>query len=324
MKILFKRILRYALISLLIFCFIDFFLCRLILHYGFNYDTKEFKLERSDVPYIEFTGKPFELDHNELGYRGKAIKEASDSAIKILFFGGSTGYYGNPTIAQILENDLKLALNKDVFVANCSVVSSNHNQHLHALVEQFLDCKIDLVLFYGGYNENIQPLYYDPRPGYPFNYFYKHECSAWRLFLIKYSGFFGELEKRYRLVSGIKQLRYSYEQNQSKWQHSLKENYFKTLAKANIISKTSIKNTKDEPCKFIGFYQPYRVLDSYMKKSIESKKHIENIDYLFDISNCLDTISNKANVYLDDVHVDANANNIIAHQISVIVQKKLK
>jgi hypothetical protein len=325
MKMLFKISLRYLVVFLVMFCLIDFFLCRLILHLGFNYDTKEFKQERSDVPYIEFTGKPFELDHNKFGYRGKSISEASDSAIKILFFGGSTGYYGNPTIAQIVENELKSTLHKDIFIANCSVVSSNHNQHLHALVEQFLNYKIDLVIFYGGYNENIQPLYYDPRPGYPFNYYYKHECPAWRLFLIKYSALFGELEKKHRLVSGIKKFRHSFEQNQVKWHQSLADNYFKTLDKANLITTKMLCNHQQKPASFLGFYQPYRVPESYLLTHSELKANAEKSSYLYDISACLDSIAAFGNVYAnDDIHLLQEGNVIVAKKMSKIIEESLK
>ncbi len=325
MKMLFKLSLRYFLIFLVLFCLIDFFLCRLILHLGFNYDTKEFKQERSDVPYIEFTGKPFELDHNEFGYRGKSISEAPDSAIKILFFGGSTGYYGNPTIAQLIENNLKKSLNTNVFVANCSVVSSNHNQHIHALLEQFIKYKIDMVIFYGGYNENIQTLYYDPRPGYPFNYFYKHECAKWRLNLMKYSVICGELEKRYRLISGIRKLRNTFEEDEVNWHQAIKENYFNTLDKANLITTKMLCNNQQKPASFLSFYQPYRVPESYLFTHNEIKANAVHSSYLYDISACLDSITAFDDVYAnDDVHLLQEGNVLVAKKMSKIIEESLK
>ncbi len=318
-------ILKFVAIAFFILFSFDFFICRLILNLGFNYNTNEFNLQRSDQPYIEFTGKPFALDHNEFGYRGKSIKEASDSAFTILFFGGSTGYYGNPTIAQLIENNLKENWNKNVFVANCSVVSSNHNQHIHALLEQFMKYKIDMVIFYGGYNENIQTLYYDPRPSYPFNYFYKHECASWRLNLMKYSAICGELEKRYRLISGIKKLRTTFEKDEINWHHAIKENYFNTLEKANLITTKIFNNNNQKPATFLGFYQPYKVPKSYLITHKEIKLNIEKYSYLYDISICLDSISTFANMYAnDDVHLLQEGNEIVAEKMSSIIEQSFK
>ena len=319
-----KNALKSTVLILLLVFVIDFFVCRLILNYGFKYDTSEFNLQRFSVPYIEFTGKPFVLDHNEFGYRGKSIKDTPDSAFRVLFFGGSTGYYGNPTIATLLEKKLKTDLDKDIFVINCSVVSSNHHQHVHALIEQIMNHKIDMVIFYGGYNENIQSLYYDPRPGYPFNFYYKNECARWRLNLMKYSAICGELEKRYRLISGIRSLRKSYEDNKVAWFKSIEANYFETLQKANSITTQLIKNNNGEPCKFIGFYQPYKVPDSYLNANKEIKQHIAGISYLQDISACLDSINALRNVYIDDVHVVQAANVVIAEKIAVAIEKNLQ
>ena len=61
---------------------------------------------RAPAPYIEFKGKPLSSDHNKFGYRFD-LNEKSDATIKIAFFGGSTGYLGNPPLPTILENDLE-------------------------------------------------------------------------------------------------------------------------------------------------------------------------------------------------------------------------
>ena len=75
------------------------------------------------------------------------------------FFGGSTGYNGNPPISDLIEN-----LNNIIKVKtyNFSSVSSNHNQHLHRLLK-YSNLKFDLIIFYGGFNETIQTY---SRPGF--------------------------------------------------------------------------------------------------------------------------------------------------------------
>ena len=102
---------------------------------GFGYPKNENDSLRYIFPYDWIRGEPDKLDHNEFGFRGKApnIKKEKDK-FTIGFFGGSTGYHGDPTIIEIVskklnENNLK----NEVF--NFSSVSSNHNQHLHRLLE---------------------------------------------------------------------------------------------------------------------------------------------------------------------------------------------
>ena len=57
------------------------------------------------------------------------------------------------------------------------------------LVEFVLTSKVDLVIFYGGWNETVAQAAYDPRPGYPLNFFYIHDGSHWKKFLIENLGF---------------------------------------------------------------------------------------------------------------------------------------
>lgn len=307
----------FALVSfLLVFLLLDYVLCRKILKFGFEYDSKEFYLQRYPRPYIEFTGKPNALDHNAMGYRGKTIKQAPDSSFKVVFFGGSTGYYGAPPIPQLLEEQLSRLLNRKVFVANCSVLSSNHNQHLHAMVEQIIGNHVDLVIFYGGFNENIQPTYYDPRPGYPFNYFYKHECPPWRMKLVKYSAILGDIERRYGVITGINWFRDDYAKDKVAWYHDITRNYFNTLEKARIVSTGILKSSNGQPCKFIGFYQPYIVPEIFKPYHREIIEHIRKTPYLFDISTCLDSVMKNENVFYDNIHVNQKANEIVATTIA--------
>lgn len=268
------------------------------------------------MPYMEFTGKPNVLDHNEMGYRGKSIKDAPDSTLNILFFGGSTGYYGSPPLPVLLEKVLNKEYNLNSFIANCSVVSSNHNQHIHALLEQMVDYPIDLVIFYGGFNEVIQPLSYDPRPGYPFNFYYKNNCPRWRLLLIKYSSIIGEVEKRYGIVSGINSFRNKHYSDKSNWYKQINQNYFNVLAKTDKFVTNVLKNERREPARFIAFYQPFIVPEFYKNYNNQIRNTIEDIPYVFDISDCLDSISSNETVYYDNIHVTQKANEIIANSIA--------
>lgn len=320
-----RRYWKVVIFSLIItFLLVDVLVGRVLLHWGFRYDTTEFRRQRYDVPYVEFTGQPDVLDHNVFGYRGKSITEAPDSAFVILFFGGSTGYYGEPPVPVLLEELLTKTLDRTVFVVNASVVSSNHNQHLHALLEQFISYPADLVLFYGGYNENIQPLYYDPRPGYPFNFYYKHECAPWRLYLMKYSSVFGEMEKRYRVISGMNTFRKKFAANPEEWHHSIARNYMDVLQKTHHLVTRTMVNQQGSSARFVAFYQPYKVPEEYIKQHQQLRHDIPQYAYMKDISTCLDSISAVRQTFTDDVHVSQQANEIVAGVLADSILHMLK
>ena len=165
----------------------------------FGYKKSENESYRHIFPYDWIRGEPNKLDHNEHGFRGKSPSiERNNTKIIIGFFGGSTGYGGNPTIIEIVSKNLNQnEINNDVI--NFSSVSSNHNQHLHRLLE-FSEYSYDIIIFYGGGNETIQHYYYDPRPGYPYNfYFYDNNSNSIMNFFIKYSNLIGEIDKLYNL-----------------------------------------------------------------------------------------------------------------------------
>lgn len=126
------------------------------------------------------------LEHDRYGYRW--VPEKNDTeALKISFFGGSTGYNGEPPIATMIESMLNDNGVIRVQVANFSVVSSNHRQHLHNIIESRSLFRPDIVIFYGGYNEVVSPAYYDPRPGFPFYYFFREETSSLNQMLMLHS-----------------------------------------------------------------------------------------------------------------------------------------
>ncbi|MFN8236840.1 MAG: hypothetical protein U0T77_01600 [Chitinophagales bacterium] len=317
----------------------DFYILPVYFHFGYQLGTQEFKGQRFRVPYIEFTGEPnlhkkidideqapdkrikftWDIRHNEMGYPGKSIDQAPDSCIKILFFGGSTGYYGQPTIPALLEQMLNEKLQgKSVYIANCSVVSSNHNQHLHALVEQFIGRKIDMVIFYGGYNENIQPLSYDPRPGYPYNFYYNNECAPWRMNLVKYSSILGEIDKRDGIITGIHSLRKRYTADKGKWYRSIADNYFKTLEKARLISHQTLESTTYQQTKFVAIYQPFIVPEEFQATNKYIIQQTHTSDYIYDINNFLDTVSRKEVIFYDNIHVSQKGNELVATKLAEI------
>lgn len=199
---------------------------------------------------------------------------------------------------------------------NCCVVSSNHNQHLHALLEQFLLTKIDMVIFYGGYNELISPLLYDPRPGYPFNFYYKNECNKILLVLIKYSAILGEIEKRHYAISGLKWFRQKYIKAHPNWFEDIKSNYINTLKKTNTLVTYTQLNLNNHATQFIAIQQPYIVPKNFRTTNNKVIKEIEALNYGYNISN---VFKDQNKYFVDDIHLNNNGNKIVAKEIRKII-----
>lgn len=335
----------FILIALFSYIILDFIILPKFTHLGFQPGYQEFQEQRFRVPYIEFTGKPnvditheidvmapdkrlkfdWHIQHNEMGYLGKSIKDIPDGCITILFFAGSTGYYGNPPIPELLEKNLRKKLNtNNICVVNASVSSSNHNQHVHALVEQFINYPADIVIFYGGFNENIQPLSYDPRPGFPYNYFYINDCPRWRLNLVKYSALLGEMEKRYGFITGIRKFRKNYIADEQKWLNDIGTNYFNTLEKAKKITENSIHSVSFNRPSFIGIYQPYIVPAMYQNTHSKIRSELNKAGYLYDFSDSLNSMDEKIVKFYDNIHVSQEVNEFIASIIADICTKTIE
>ena len=85
----------YIISSLILFIFLDFYVYKMLGH-GFPSSLSQEKFERYPSPYDMFAGKPFYKDHNKYGFRGEEFKNNDSETIQIAFFGGSTGYNGDP------------------------------------------------------------------------------------------------------------------------------------------------------------------------------------------------------------------------------------
>ena len=306
-----KNILALVASSILIIIFFDFYIFKLFGH-GFPSSISEEKLERAPTPFDMFSGKDFYNDHNSIGFRGKEFTNSNKETFQIAFFGGSTGYNGNPPIIELVHKNLNnLDIKNKVF--NFSSVSSNHNQHLHRLLKHSY-LKFDLVIFYGGFNETLQTFLYDPRPGYPFNFFIRNELSSLKYLLLKHSSILAEYEKKTGNISGVSKIKENIDFQSNDWLNLLLKNYSKTLIDTKNLSEKFINSNKCLSTKFLAFYQPISLNRSneYSKKIItETKKFISDKDLIIDISEIIDE-----NEFTDSVHVSQNAKEIIAKKIT--------
>jgi len=316
-----KTFFKILLITLVIWIVID----QTLMQYFKNILTPG-NLNKGDIlryatPYIEFKGKPNALDHDEFGYlRRSDHKLENPNAIKIAFFGGSTGYLGNPNIAKIIEDNLEHKLGKPVVVKNFSVVSSNHRQHLHNLLETHSNFQPDIVVFYGGYNETGQTAFYDPRPTYPYSYFFRTDTPPLIQWLLNQSPTFFLIDmvgKRYRLwdITGLDKLRKQENVFSSDWNKRVVKSYFETLSLSKSVSEGFFSRKCGGKAQFIFFYQPFMVPEQLVPVNSEITTQIKNLRYGVDLSNFFDK-SNKNNYFEDIVHVKQEGNNMLGLKVS--------
>ena len=313
--ILYKIKTFYCIIFILISSFIiDFKIINRIL-----YDDQEY-IHRHPHPYVGFTGEPNKGEsphkHNQFGFLGPELNQAKSDDFTIAFFGGSTGYRGNPNLPIMIEENLiKNNFNKgNVFISNFSAESSNHNQHLHMLIEFVLKSKVDLVIFYGGWNETVAQAAYDPRPGYPINFFYIHDEPHWKKILIENSRLFGMLQHKIVNKKKFNEIVYS-----EKWNRDIVNNYFETLNKARLVVNILEPNIK-ERTDFFALYQPFDLSKTEEIMPIHAiiKDKSKSLSWLYDINDILLEIENS---YIDAIHVEKHAREIIAEVISELIIK---
>lgn len=318
MKILnkMKSIIAYLIYLVITITMFDVFVLHNIFGLGYPHHYEEENIQRFPSPYVEFTGKPNVMDHNEFGFRGDSFVKVPPDVFKIAFWGGSTGYNGSPPIAKILERELAKRLKQSVFVANYSVVSSNHRQHLHGIIEFLPQFKPDLIIFYGGYNETIQSAHYDPRPGYPYNFFYRSETKPFVKLLLRNSAIIGEIDKKIGVFTGMNRLKKEQQPFSQDWNKRIVDKYFETLILANNIADT-IESSFFGRTRYMAFYQPYQVPVAFAVAHHEIKERIKTIPYIFDVSSQYDPLGKE--VYLDSVHVNQKAKEVMGKKIADIV-----
>lgn len=276
--------------------------------------------QRQSAPYIEFKGAPGRLDHDRYGYRW-VPETVDDEALRISFFGGSTGYQGEPPIPTLLQDKLSKKLGMPVQVANFSVVSSNHRQHLHNIIESRDIYEPDIVIFYGGYNETLQTAYYDPRPGYPYNFYYRDETHPLRQLLIRYSPTFYMLEElltKHNMggITCLNRLRHAEMPLSDHWNKRVIENYMDTLELAGNVTH-AFASEKCSRGTFFFFYQPYQVPANFQFTHSSVRKMIAASIYGHDISDTFEKYGMTAsNIYTDIVHVTQEGRNSVAEEMA--------
>jgi len=131
---------------------------------------------RKPYPYVMFKGEPSAVyapgeTLNALGYRGAApVVPKPPGEYRIFVVGGSTVFFGEPPISDLLEQQFHQTGHPHVRCYNFGVVSSVSTQDLVRTLLELVDRDPDLIVMYNGGNDIFSPLFIDPRPGYPYNF----------------------------------------------------------------------------------------------------------------------------------------------------------
>ena len=310
------QFLKIGLISLLLLIAVDVLFLRPVLGLGYPRYYLQENWQRAPAPYIAFKGKPDVLDHDRWGYR-KAPGSPPAGALRVAFFGGSTGYLGDPPIAALLETELAKIAGRPVAVRNFSVVSSNHRQHLHNVIETHSIFEPDLVIFYGGYNETVQSANYDPRPGYPFNFFFREETSSLVKTLLQYSAIAGLADMAAQRHIGasmtpIMRLRAIQRPFSDEWNRQIVDEYFETLDYARRVA-SGFAAPNCGRVRFVAVYQPFAVPDRFKVAHQEIRRRLAERAHGVDLSALL---GGHEDLFVDGVHLKQEGNARIASALA--------
>lgn len=296
-------------------------------------------------PFVAIGGEPFatfdvNTVHNAIGYNGK-MPERRAGEYPIFILGGSTVWYGKPSIASALEEIAHRNGHPQVAVYNFGVAGANSAGELARLVHQVIDYKPGMVIFYDGGNDIVHPAsYMDPRPCAPFNQIIRewnpfdslspHTPSRIMMFLsssrflyrgvvLPHLDFFFELDDLRRQVNW----------GTDGWREKIADCYLSNHAKAETI-------THAVGAAFHGVFQPllaYAAPDdprstaaehsSAMRAIILQRAHARNL-LLHDMSMIFSDSEDKGrNAFLDWVHVRQEVHPYIAQKIFAVIESDL-
>jgi len=326
-------------------------------------------------PYVEFSGRPgfnscsmknpnmgYEgkacLSFNQLGLRGNLPGSKNASEYRILFFGGSTAFNGEPlnnSIPLLLESELhEMRGGSNVRVYDWGVVSYNSAQQLVLLTMEGIDYSPDMVIFYQGAND-LGPFNYDPRPNYPYNYLtlqsavlsFQDDAGVFRILstgaklLLRKSIIIRVLDAKTggHLEASIvnKDLyRQQADYGSEEWKREIVDSYAKNTEKAALLCNA--KNIR-----FVAIHQPLlnykHPLTAKERALVPSAEFSSFIAEVYpEMGRCLGNMSGSRvtgkdlkdifnntpeDYFWDFTHTDNRGNAFIAHQIADVVHPLL-
>jgi hypothetical protein len=298
------------------------------LGFGYPRHYREESVDRTPSPYDSFAPAPGLADHNSFGFRGAFVspENVPSDTYTIAFFGGSTGYEDDPPIINMIESNLD-DIGIESIVYNFSSTSSNHSQHVHRLVKFIDKFEFDFVIFYGGFNESILHSIYDPRPGYPYNFFYRNELGGVQRFFVETSSIIGEIDKHTQIITGLERLRNEVVEDEDQWVKDIVANYRRDLDLASRISERVATPNKCRATTFISFLQPANLKRPLAQKlwtamkGLSKERERDPGNLHFDLT-LLE--QDPAIEFTDIVHVTQPSREKIASKISELITPIIK
>lgn len=134
---------------------------------------------RQGVPYLMFAGQPngeiesLNISLSKLGYRDEVPMPKPVNEYRIIMLGGSALFQGTPRVSSIVGS-LEFSFSRqgytNIRVYNWGVYSTVSGQELATMLFRAVDFAPDMIVVYDGSNDLTEPYFFDPRPGYPFDY----------------------------------------------------------------------------------------------------------------------------------------------------------
>jgi len=237
-------------------------------------------------PYVMEGGRPYArlLDGsvlNSLGYRDAVPPMPKDKGeFRIIIVGPSSIFLGTPTIPNLIEAEFQRNGQKNVKIYNFSIPASMSSMDLARIVFEVVDYKPDMIVEFAGPAEFEDRLDFDPRPGYPDN-FYLYESNP--LFknpdeyplipcILFKSKFLRKYFKEYFIKNFIDldKIRKSVDYGSPSW----------VLKTAQIFSQNLIKEKKIAHAfgaDFIAFYSPTLNMKKHLSRNEIQRAHIDTI-----------------------------------------------
>ncbi len=308
----FLRILNIIIVSLFFIVLIDFSFGQI-----FNNEKKSVLTSRNHVPYFEYVDSSL-MEDGQYFDEVNFFKDAEKDDVKVAIFGGSTG---QPLSEDYFSKKLSEKLHKKVTVRNFSAAAQIHRQHLHAILELLPKYNPDIVIFYGGFNDLWVGTWADPRPGYPYNFYYVGEVPIATKFFVENSAICMLLQEKFNLFFSPKKFWKSVFVCSDDWQKIDADKYIETLGLAKKVTET-FESKYYGKTRFVAFYQPFQDTDLNFEKAQKMvQEKIKGLDYVYDIHNAFDGMGD---IYTDICHVkeDSGANEHIIDLMSDITAKK--
>lgn len=201
--------------------------------------------ERYPAPYYGFAGRPngvWEQAHyDDMGFPNPvSAKSYTGSAKRVFVLGDSCvansldGSYAQ-TLPGLIQEQLRVEGIHDVQVFNFGVLSFRLEQMLSLFLHVLVDLKPDAVMILAGGNDVVMPVHFDPRPGYPYNFYAVEEL---------YDLYFGpstgagrdEVELQKRMSDKLLQVRHEFQARTPGWLDEHARNFVQILNKLAAVA----------------------------------------------------------------------------------------